>query len=376
MKVGNDCFDTVVIGAGIAGLGVAGALRDSGASVLLLEKSQVSRATSAASLRIIHGGFRYLQSFDLPRLFESLRDQSALLRHYPKHLQRLPCLLPVQRWGLKSRWPMSSAALMYNIFSTVVTGRANGARIVKGETLAGRLPQFLTPTDRFLYWNDVLLLDPINFAEELKSDLIEREVVVVEGAFVGELCKAGDLIEVMVEHGGEQQRYRAKTVVNTTGPWLQSIKSDLPQQSNYPRGWCKAFNLILKRQYEPDYAVGIWGPQGRSFFLVPRQSQSVLGTWYQPFQGEPDRVAVSRADIAQFIACFNRSDFKLKLAELDVADYEVGVLPMRQVGKNGPLLYGIEKIFEQKGYVQVLSTKYTTYQSQARKVVRKLRYLL
>ena len=64
-------FDLVVIGGGICGAAVAwdGALR--GLSVALLERMDFGGGTSAESLKVIHGGIRYLQHLDIVRVRES-----------------------------------------------------------------------------------------------------------------------------------------------------------------------------------------------------------------------------------------------------------------------------------------------------------------
>jgi hypothetical protein len=45
---------------------------------------------------------------------------------------------------------------------------------------------------------------------------------------------------------------------------------------------------------------------------------------------------------------------------------------MRDMGARGPRLYGTEVIHHDRGYVDVLSTKYTTFRSQGTRVMRAL----
>ena len=56
-------YDVVVIGAGINGAGVAQAAAAAGYSVLILEKNTVASGTSSRSSKLIHGGLRYLESY-------------------------------------------------------------------------------------------------------------------------------------------------------------------------------------------------------------------------------------------------------------------------------------------------------------------------
>ena len=57
-------FDVVVIGGGIMGAGVVQAAQAAGYNCLVLEKNSWGSGTSSKSSKLIHGGLRYLQSWD------------------------------------------------------------------------------------------------------------------------------------------------------------------------------------------------------------------------------------------------------------------------------------------------------------------------
>ena len=57
-------YDVVVIGGGINGVGVAQAAAANGFSVLLIEKDALAAGTSSRSSKLIHGGLRYLESWE------------------------------------------------------------------------------------------------------------------------------------------------------------------------------------------------------------------------------------------------------------------------------------------------------------------------
>ena len=65
-------YDIIVIGGGIYGVMLAYEASKLGKKVLVLEKDSFGIHTSSNSLRIIHGGLRYLQTLDLKRFFESV----------------------------------------------------------------------------------------------------------------------------------------------------------------------------------------------------------------------------------------------------------------------------------------------------------------
>src|SRR3989454_4490844 len=90
-------YDVVVIGGGMAGAGVARDLALRGVSVALVEKGDFAGATTSRSSKLIHGGLRYLELFDVALVRESLRERETLNRLPPPLVRPLPFLLPTHR---------------------------------------------------------------------------------------------------------------------------------------------------------------------------------------------------------------------------------------------------------------------------------------
>src|SRR5438270_7352691 len=83
-------FDVVVIGGGITGAGVALDAASRGYSVALVEKSDFAAGTSSRSSKLVHGGLRYLQSFDLGLVREALLERRLLTALAPHLVTPLP----------------------------------------------------------------------------------------------------------------------------------------------------------------------------------------------------------------------------------------------------------------------------------------------
>ena len=61
-------YDVVVVGAGIYGVCIARDAAMRGLHVALVDRGDFGAETSHNSLRLIHGGLRYLQHLDLRRI--------------------------------------------------------------------------------------------------------------------------------------------------------------------------------------------------------------------------------------------------------------------------------------------------------------------
>jgi glycerol-3-phosphate dehydrogenase len=88
-------YDVVVVGGGINGVGVAQAAAAAGHSVLLIEKQGLASGTSSRSSKLIHGGLRYLESWEFSLVQEGLSERSLMLRLAPDLVTLTPFYIPV-----------------------------------------------------------------------------------------------------------------------------------------------------------------------------------------------------------------------------------------------------------------------------------------
>ncbi|MGH2855586.1 MAG: FAD-dependent oxidoreductase, partial [Solirubrobacteraceae bacterium] len=87
-------FDVVVIGGGITGAGVALDASTRGYSVALLERADYACGTSSRSSKLVHGGLRYLQNFDLGLVREALLERQLMVALAPHLVRPLPLVVP------------------------------------------------------------------------------------------------------------------------------------------------------------------------------------------------------------------------------------------------------------------------------------------
>src|SRR5437762_441097 len=90
----RDTFDVLVIGGGITGAGVALDAATRGYSVALVEKSDYAAGTSSRSSKLVHGGLRYLQNFDLGLVREALLERQINAALAPHLVRPLPMIVP------------------------------------------------------------------------------------------------------------------------------------------------------------------------------------------------------------------------------------------------------------------------------------------
>src|SRR5690625_3821511 len=94
-NMGQKQYDVIIIGGGINGTAVARDAALRGLSTALVEKEDFGYGTTSRSTRLIHGGLRYLETFDFGLVREGLREREILLKTAPHLVKPLPFLVPV-----------------------------------------------------------------------------------------------------------------------------------------------------------------------------------------------------------------------------------------------------------------------------------------
>jgi glycerol-3-phosphate dehydrogenase len=110
-RLDREQFDVVVIGGGVYGLCTAWDAALRGLRVAVAEQGDFGAKTSAASLKLIHGGLRYLQHLDIPRVRVSIQERRWMLRMAPHLVHSLEFIMPCFGHGIKGPEAMRAALL-------------------------------------------------------------------------------------------------------------------------------------------------------------------------------------------------------------------------------------------------------------------------
>src|SRR6204780_3188579 len=121
----QDEFDVVVVGGGITGAGVALDAAARGYSVALLERADYASGTSSRSSKLVHGGLRYLQNFDLGLVREALLERQLMVALAPHLVKPLPLVVPAFEGARPDRL-VGIGLNMYDVMSVTDRRSAGG----------------------------------------------------------------------------------------------------------------------------------------------------------------------------------------------------------------------------------------------------------
>jgi glycerol-3-phosphate dehydrogenase len=396
-RLAADTYDVLIIGGGIYGVCAAWDAALRGLSVALVEKEDFGHATSSNSLRVIHGGLRYLQHGDLRRLRQSIQERTVFMRIAPHLVHPLPFFIPAYGHAMRGK-EMLALALLINDLIGFDRNRLEDS-------------QKHLPPGRIINREECLRLFPGIEKRGLTGGAIvydcqmfssERLVLSFARSATGAGAQIANYVEVfgLLRNGnriagvkardllnGSEIEIRARVVVNTSGPWLDHVLSLCNGHSPIQRlALSKAFNILVNRQLIPRYAVGIYAKnrckdrnalftkRSRLLFLTPWHNRSLIGTIHLPYDCDPDHCRVTEEEIQGFLDEINEAYPAAALERRDVCFTYGGLLPMDNHGSEGVQLVKRYRIVDHKkegieGLVSVVGVKLTEARHVAEKTV-------
>jgi glycerol-3-phosphate dehydrogenase len=303
----SSTWDLLVVGGGFYGAMLTLEAARRGLSTLLLERDDFGGATSSNSLRIIHGGLRYLQSLDLRRFRESVAERSWFLRGFPDLVQPLPCLMPLYdppRGGWLRRPAVFRMALAANELLSHNRELPRGRVLDPAET-ADLFPAIDRQGLRGgALWHDAVLSDPQRILTEVLRWACRRGARALRHVEAADLRMEGKKVtglQAVDRETGELLELRGRAVVNCAGPWSRQLAArfdlDLPELFQP----LLAFNLLLDREAPSRAALAVAAPGkgAQTWFLLPCEGKVLAGTYYVASPGGsgpgagPDEASVS-----------------------------------------------------------------------------------
>ncbi len=323
-------FDLIIIGAGINGAGIARDAAMRGLKVLLLDKGDIGGGTSSWSTRLIHGGLRYLEHGEIGLVRESLRERETLFRIAPHLVRPLPILIPIYKTARRGPWTIRAGMIAYDLLS--FDKSLSHHRMLSGEELLRRAPGLNVEGLRgaALYYDA-----QVEFAERL---VLENALSATEhGATV---VTYGRVDTLRIENGtvsgveftdlfSDQRHFaRGRIVVNATGPWADRVLAGLGAERMI--GGTKGSHIIVAPfAGAPATALYVEAETNhRSFFVIPWNSNYLIGTTDLRYEGDLDAVEIEDREIDYLLGETNRVISDAKLNRESILYTYSGVRPL------------------------------------------------
>jgi glycerol-3-phosphate dehydrogenase len=387
-------YDVLVIGAGAFG---AAAARDAalrGLRTALIERADFGGATSADCFKMVHGGIRYLQHADVPRMRASCYERSALLRIAPHLVHPLPIAIPTYGHGRRGRAFLAAGTCAYDLLTL---DRNTGIQD----------PQRQIKRSRFLSRAQLLELFPHLQARDLSGAVVFEDGQMYSPArlvlaFVSSAVTAGATACNYVEAtkflwqaaavcgvrardrlSGEEFDVRAKLTLNAAGPWADYLQNDPHRFGPWQRGpFSRDAYFVVDRAPTSRYGVAVQGLSRdkdavlgratRHLFAVPWHDKTLIGVWHRLFPELPDTAQVQPHELDAWVAELNAVYPALQLSAAEVSFAHCGLVPFGDTATQTELSFGKEsRLVDHRaahgvsGLVSLIGIRFTTARADA-----------
>jgi glycerol-3-phosphate dehydrogenase len=413
----EDEFDVVVVGGGITGAGVALDAATRGYSVALLERADYASGTSSRSSKLVHGGLRYLQHFDLGLVREALLERQLMVALAPHLVRPLPLVVPAFDGARPDRL-VGVGLNLYDVMSVdrdrlrsrrSRRARGNGRRggtdaaaqpregegsesgqqaswsperhrVISGEEVVELLPALAAraPPSGYLFYDcqtdDArLVLTVLGEAERFGTVLANRVNV------VGLLERDGRLegVSAIDTESGEGFEVRAPNVVNATGVWADELRpQELHDEAELPRIRPSRGTHVTLDQRDLPLRGGAIVPagEGRTIFALPWLGRTLVGTTDVEYDGPLDHIEPSHTDVAYLLSAVN-TFFATSFSPADLTGAFAGVRPLISTGdpkKSVDISRKAELYETSSGLITITGGKLTTWRRMAKMTVDRL----
>jgi glycerol-3-phosphate dehydrogenase len=322
-------FDLLVCGGGIYGAWTAydAALR--GLSVAIVEQGDWASATSSASSKLIHGGLRYLETYDFKLVRKAILERQLLLELAPHRVWPLRFGVPVYKDSRIGTLQLKAGLTLYD-FLAGFPDQAIAHRHFDRAAFAERFPALVSDGLKGGFTYGDAQTDDARLVLELIAGAMAAGAVCVN------YCKLTGVIETDGKVSGATVQDRlqnisaqilARQIVNTAGQWMSAFKPG--------RDWCllsKGIHLVMPALPTNEALLLTAKSDGRVFFMIPWYGMTLLGTTDTEYSGDLDHVAVELKEVAYLLAEANHY-LKVAWTEKDIVGRYAGVRVMKRSDK-------------------------------------------
>ncbi len=369
-------FDLLIIGGGINGVGIARDAVGRGLKVLLCEKDDLAGSTSSASSKLIHGGLRYLETYEFRLVREALGERETLLRMAPHIIWPLRFVLPVDK-GLRPAWLIRIGLFLYDNLAkrSLLPGTKtlNLRSCLQGAPLNERLTKGFEYSDCWVDDARLVVLNAVDAAEH-GAEIVTRTTCTTltrtETHWSAKLTAAD----------GTCRQVEAKALVNAAGPWVEEVQGKFGRLSNSGGvRLIKGSHIVIKKIFDGEHAYIFQSPDKRVIFAIPYEHEyTLIGTTDQEWSFADGELKISPEETDYLCATASRY-FKKPVTPQDVIWSYAGVRPLYDDKSSSASVVTRDYVFDldadnetQAPALSIFGGKITTYRRLAEEALDKL----
>lgn len=365
--------DVAIIGAGIQGAGVAQAATAAGYSVIVLEKEAIAAGTSSKSSKLIHGGLRYLESYQFSLVRKSLKERAILCRIAPNLVKLQPFYIPIYKNTTRRPWMIRLGLSLYAVLGGL--RKENLFKAIK--------PEKIICLDKLESKN---LQKLFRYYDGQTNDVDLTKAVMHSAISMGALLKcSADVVSIEKEttgfnlsyiDGAKKKNIHASIVVNASGPWVNELLELVkPKAKALDVDLVQGTHIIIDAP-APSGIYYLEAKDKRAVFVMPYkfngQLKTMVGTTEKLFKEKADDTHPSNEEVDYLLSLYKTYFSEYKNAKVIHTFSGLRVLPI----DNGSMFARPRDTILQwtlPGLLTLYGGKLTAYRSTAELVIKKIK---
>ncbi|MBC1418424.1 glycerol-3-phosphate dehydrogenase/oxidase [Listeria fleischmannii] len=373
-KAQDETFDLVIVGGGITGAGIALDAVSRGMSVALVEMGDFASGTSSRSTKLVHGGLRYLQQFEVKEVAELGKERAIVYENGPHVTTPEWMMLPFHKGGNMGKTTASMGIRLYDYLAGVKKDERRQILSVK-ETLAKNpfvKKEGLKGSGYYVEYRT----DDARLTIEVMKKAVELGALAINYTRAEELIyddkKQVRGVTVTDRLSGRVYDIRGYRVINAAGPWVDRVRKLDYSHNNKHLRLTKGVHLVIdKSKFPMEQAVYFDTPDGRMVFAIPRDKKVYVGTTDTFYDEFPIHPKALESDHTYVIKAINYMFPDVQVTEKDIESSWAGVRPLiYEEGKDPSEISRKDEVwFSESGLITMAGGKLTGYRKMAEKLL-------
>lgn len=374
-NLADDFYDIVIIGGGITGAGIALDAATRGMKVALIEMQDFAGGTSSRSTKLVHGGLRYLQQFEVKMVAEVGKEREIVYENGPHVTTPEWMLLPFHKGSNLGPLTSNIGLRVYDFLAGVK--RNERRRMLNVDETLVKEPLVKKAGLKGGGYYVEYKTDDGRLTMEVIKKAVEHGAVAMNHLKVDSFIYDGEKkvtgVSAVDQISGDTYEVRGTKVINATGPWVDTLRDKDKSKMGKTLLLTKGTHLVFDQSVFPlQQAVYFDTPDKRMIFAIPREGKAYVGTTDTVYEGDLQNPQVTKEDRDYILDAIHYMFPEVGITAENVESSWAGLRPLiAQQGKDNPSeISRKDEIFiSPSGLISIAGGKLTGYRKMAEDIV-------
>ena len=344
-----------------------------GLKVLLCEQDDLGSKTSANSSKLIHGGLRYLESYNFSLVRQSLKEQQTLLRVATHLVTPIPFMLPIS--DIRPTWWLKIGLFLYdNIVkkSSIIPKSKYINRQKNMDYFANLHPEI---KHGFLYYDCITDDSRLTILNAIQARLYGAKIL-INTKLVSVSHNKKNWLITLQNQKNEKIYIQSRAIINAAGPWAEDVARVLGLKLKTKIKLVKGSHILVPKLFNGEHSYILENTDGRIVFAIPYHNKTMIGTTEHDVSSSKCDITISNRERDYLLDITNRY-FKSQLQNEDILYTWSGLRALRHDERKNNTKISREYVLELTNQpvpcITIIGGKLTIYRKLASDVIDKLK---